>query len=128
MQVSMVSLDEMATIVKSHSKGTIALIDAADATSSGASGDSNVILRKLIDIGYTGRTLLPIVDEPTVRKAFAAGVGNTIQSSLGGTLDSSRFKPLQITSKVLLLAEGRFRSESFGEEWNSGRTAVLEIN
>jgi microcystin degradation protein MlrC len=128
MQVSLVSLDEMATIIKSHTKGTIALIDAADATSSGASGDSNVILRKLIEIGYTGRTLLPIVDEPTVRKAFAAGVGNTIQSSLGGTLDPSRFEPLQITSKVLLLAESRFRSESFGEEWNAGRTAVLEIN
>jgi microcystin degradation protein MlrC len=29
---------------------------------------------------------------------------------------------------VLLLAESRFRSESFGEEWNAGRTAVLEIN
>jgi microcystin degradation protein MlrC len=61
MQVPLVCLDEMALIVKKHTQGTLALIDAADATSSGASGDSNVILRKLIETGYTGRTLLPIV-------------------------------------------------------------------
>ena len=34
--------------------GTVALVDAADATSSGASGDSNAILRKLMEAGYAG--------------------------------------------------------------------------
>lgn len=128
MQVPLVNLDEMAFIVKTHTQGTIALIDAADATSSGASGNSNAILRKLIETGYTGRTLLPIVDEPVVHQAFAAGIGATIQTTIGGSLDTQRFKPLKITSKVLLLADNRFRSESFGEEWYSGRTAVLEAN
>jgi microcystin degradation protein MlrC len=128
MQVALVNLDEMAMIAKTHSQGTIALIDAADATSSGASGDSNAILRKLIETRYTGRTLLPIVDEPTVNKAFAAGIGATIHATIGGSLDPQRFKPLQIIAKVLLLADRRFRSESFGEEWYSGPTAVLEAN
>lgn len=128
MQVPLVNLDEMAIIAKTHSQGTIALIDAADATSSGASGDSNAILRKLIETEYTGRTLLPIVDEPAVNKAFAAGIGTIIQTTIGGSLDTKRFKPLQITAKVLLLADRCFRSESFGEEWYSGPTAVLEAN
>ncbi len=128
MQVPLVNLDEMALIAKSHTQGTLALIDAADATSSGASGDSNAILRKLIETGYTGRTLLPIVDEPAVHQAIAAGIGATIQTTIGGSLDTQRFKPLKITSKVLLLADNRFRSESFGEEWYSGPTAVLEAN
>jgi len=128
MQVPLVSLDEMASIAKTHTQGTLALVDAADATSSGASGDSNAILRKLIETGYTGRTLLPIVDRPAVHQAFAAGIGSTIQTTIGGSLDPQRFKPLQIVAKVLLLADNPFRSESFGEEWYSGPTAVLEVN
>lgn len=108
--------------------GTIALVDAADATSSGASGDSNAILRKLIETGYKGRALIPIVDAPAVRKAFEAGVGGTISTSVGGTLDTKRFKPLPIVAKVRLLSDGLFRSESFGEEWFAGPTAVLEAD
>ncbi len=126
MQVPLVSLEEMGRIALEHIGGTLALVDAADATSSGASGDSNAILRKLIEVGYQGRTLLPMVDEPAVMRAFAAGVGATIQTMVGGTHDPKRFTPLPITAKVRLLADGRFRSESFGEEWLAGPTAVLE--
>jgi microcystin degradation protein MlrC len=45
---------------------------------------------------------------------------------IGGTLDPARFTPLEITARVRLLADGRFQSESFGEEWYAGPTAVLE--
>jgi microcystin degradation protein MlrC len=128
MRVPLVSLDGMACIAKENRQGTLALVDAADATSSGASGDSNAILRKLMESGYKGRTLLPMVDEPAVKKAFAAGIGATIETKIGGTLDPKRFTPLHITAKVRLLADGRFRSESFGEEWYAGPTAVLEAD
>ena len=126
MQVPLVSLDEMAKLALAHAKGTIALVDAADATSSGASGDSNAILRKLMLAGYTGRTLLPIVDAAAVKVAFAAGIGSKIKTTVGGTRDAGRFQPLEITATVRLLSDGRFRSESFGEEWLAGLTAVLE--
>ena len=56
-----------------------------------------------------------------------AALCSTIQTTIGGSLDP-RFKPLQIVAKVLLLADNPFRSESFGEEWYSGQTAVLEVN
>lgn len=127
MQVPLVSLEEMARIAQAHlHDGTVALVDAADATSSGASGDSNAVLSELMRAGYRGRTLLPIVDEPAVRKAFASGVGATIETTVGGTLDPARFQPQRITARVRLLADGRFRSESFGEQWYAGNTAVLE--
>ena len=126
MQVPLKSLDEMADLVNAHTGGTLGLVDAADATSSGASGDSNAILCKLIETGATTRTLLPIVDAPAVKKAFDAGIGATITTRIGGTLDPQRFKPVEITAQVRLLADGRFRSESFGEEWYAGPTAVLE--
>lgn len=126
MRVPLKSLAEMVSIVKAHTSGTLGLVDAADATSSGASGDSNAILRQLIASGCSASVLLPIVDEPAVKMAFAAGIGSTITTKIGGTLDPQRFTPLQITAKVRLLADGRFRSESFGEEWYAGPTVVLE--
>jgi microcystin degradation protein MlrC len=128
MRVPLVSLDEMAQIAAANSKGTVGLVDAADATSSGASGDSNAILRKLIESGYRGRALIPFIDAPAVQKAFAAGVGATVFTTIGGALDPRRFQPLPIQAKVRLLADGRFRSESFGEEWVAGPTAVLEAD
>ncbi|MGV3605397.1 MAG: M81 family metallopeptidase [Planctomycetaceae bacterium] len=107
-------------------QGTIAIVDAADATSSGASGDSNAIFRILHDSGFQGRTLLPIVDAPAVQAAIAAGIGREISTTLGGTLDPQRFNPAPIRARVKLLSDGQFQSESFGELWNAGPTAVLE--
>jgi len=133
MQVPLISLDEMQKLVlQIHSsklnqpQSTIGLVDAADATSSGASGDSNAILRALLECGYAGNTLLPIVDQPAVEQASQAGIGNTVSLSIGGTLDSSRFQPITITARVKSISDGLFRSESFGELWNSGKTVVLE--
>jgi microcystin degradation protein MlrC len=109
-------------------QGTIAMVDAADATSSGASGDSNAILRELVEAGYPGRALVPIVDPGAVRLAVQKGIGAEIQTMIGGALDSRRFKPLPITATVRLLSDGRFRSESFHQEWYSGPTAVLQAD
>jgi microcystin degradation protein MlrC len=134
MQVPLISLSELQSTVNSifgsrtpGANGTIALVDAADATSSGASGDSNAVLKALMDCHYQGRTLIPIVDRPAVEAALCAGVGANVTISLGGTLDPGRFKPIQVHARVRSLSDGVFRSESFGELWNSGPTAVLEF-
>jgi microcystin degradation protein MlrC len=127
MRVPLVSLPEMSAQLLEGIAGTTALVDAADATSSGASGDSNAVLRQLVDAGYSGRTLVPIVDAPAVRQAITAGIGAMISTTVGGTLDADRFEPLAISAKVKLLCDGEFRSESFGELWNAGPTAVLQF-
>jgi microcystin degradation protein MlrC len=108
-------------------KGRIVLVDAADATSSGASGDSNAILRAMLEAGYRRTALIPIVDAPAVEAAFQAGVGATIATTIGGSLDPVRFPPLPIQARVRMLSDGRFPSESHGDIWDGGRTAVLEL-
>jgi microcystin degradation protein MlrC len=118
-------LDESIRIA-CQSSGRIVLVDAADAPSSGASGDSNAILRALIEAGCRRTALLPMVDAPAVHQAFAAGVGAYIEVPLGGTVDPTRFQPVHVPGVVRLLFDGRFRSESYGEEWNSGLSAVLQ--
>ncbi len=127
MQVPLTSLRDAVALAK-DTRGTAVLVDAADATSSGASGDSNAILRELVAQDYRGRALLPIVDSAAVKDAFAAGVGGGVTTTVGGELDRKRFIPHLIQAKVLLLSDGRFRSESYGEIWYSGDTAVLEAD
>jgi len=127
LQAPLISLDEAARVA-TKTAGTVILTDAADATSSGAPGDSNAILRALATHGYRKRALAPIVDPPAVEAAFAAGVGATVTTQVGGALDPKRHRPLPITARVRMLSDGRFRSESHGDTWNAGPTAVLETD
>jgi microcystin degradation protein MlrC len=126
LQSRLTGLDESVRLA-AGARGRVVLTDAADATSSGASGDSNAILRALVEAGYRRTTLLPIVDPPAVKASLQAGVGSTIRVTIGGALDSHRFTPLLLEgARVRMLSDGRFRSESHGEEWFAGDTAVLD--
>ena len=106
-------------------EGTAIFADAADATSSGASGDSNFILAALVEAGYEGRVLAPLVDPPAVRRAFEVGVGNAGRFSLGGALDP-RFTPLQVEATVTMLRTGDYPFESWGTRQDAGDTALLQ--
>ena len=107
-------------------QGTVVLMDAADATSSGASGDSNAIVRALMETGFPGRVLSPVVDQAAVETAINAGIGATIDVTLGGQIDADRFTPLPVKARVKMLSDGEILSETFGLNWYAGKTAVLE--
>jgi microcystin degradation protein MlrC len=128
MQVPLTGLEEAVRLASTISCGTVVMIDAADATSSGASGDSNAILSEAIRQNYRGRILTPIVDPNVVRMAFSVGVGATVRTTVGGALDAKRFQPLEIEATVRSLSDGKFRSESFSWHWDAGNTAVLEAD
>lgn len=108
--------------------GPVVFTDAADATSSGASGDSNAILSALRASGYSRPVLAQIVDAPAAAAAHAAGVGATIDVTLGGTIDPERFPPMRVTATVRLLFDGRARTELRGSVQNAGPSAVLEFD
>jgi microcystin degradation protein MlrC len=124
LQSSLTSLEESIRIAF-ETRGTVILVDAADAPSSGAPGDSNAILSKLLEKEYRGRALIPVVDPPAIKAAFSAGVGNTLTIDIGGALDPTRSRPMRISAHVSMLSDGHFQSESHGEAWYSGPTAVL---
>ncbi len=127
MCVSLASLSDAAHIAQENKSGTVVLVDAADAPSSGASGDSNAILRALVQADYHGRALIPMVDELAVCAAFDAGIGETIRTTVGGALDQKRFKPLPVEARVRMLSDGLHRSERQRDLWQAGDTAVLEV-
>jgi microcystin degradation protein MlrC len=125
LQAHLTPLTEAVELAKG-TQGTVIFTDAADATSSGASGDSNAALRALITGGYQGTILAPVVDAPAAAAAFQAGVGQTIRVTVGGALDSRRFRPLEIEARVRLFSDGYFVNESHGSVWYAGDTAVLQ--
>ena len=105
--------------------GPVLFTDAADATSSGATGDSNLILNALRDAGYTKRVLCQIVDPKAARAAHAAGVGAVIETTLGGQSDAARFPPMPVTARVKLLSDGQAKLETMRSGLDAGPTAVL---
>ena len=125
MQAPLTSIDD-AIKIANETDGLTVFSDAADATSSGASGDSNAILKGLLSHEFKKRALLPLVDEPAVAKAFDAGVGATIQVDLGGTVDTTRFSPVGCEAYVQSLHDGVFKAEQ-GTTERAGRTAVLLV-
>jgi microcystin degradation protein MlrC len=106
-------------------KGPVLFTDAADATSSGASGDSNLIIRAVREMGYRGRVLAQIVDEPAAAAAHKAGVGAEIEVALGGSLDPKRFPPMRVKARVKLLSDGAAKLETMRAPLDAGPTAVL---
>jgi hypothetical protein len=57
MRQSLTGLQEAVRLTQTETRGTVILLDAAAAPSSGASGDSNAILRALLEAGYEGNDL-----------------------------------------------------------------------
>lgn len=125
LQAQLISLEDAVQVALQKTEGTLIFTDAADATSSGASGDSTVILAALIKAEYRLSALIPIVDPIVVKAAFDVGIGERVYSEIGGRLDS-RFTSVLIDAKVRMLSDGKFVNESHGSKWYAGKTAVLE--
>lgn len=104
--------------------GPVVLTDAADAPSSGATGDSPEIVAALLAAGYRGRLLAPLTDPPAVAAAMAAGIGARLAFRLGGSLDP-RFAPLPLEAEVTMLSDGNYLLESWGTPETAGPCAVL---
>ena len=123
LQAVLTPLDEAIRLAE-QTDGLTVFSDAADSTASGAPGDSNAILKGLVESGTGQRTLLSIVDAPAVARAFEAGVGSELEAALGGTLDSGRHTPVDLSVYVAALYDGDFPYED-GTRGRAGRTAVL---
>ena len=124
MQGKLIALDR-AIAQANPISGPVIFTDAADATSSGASGDSNAIIKALKDSGYRKRVLAPLVDAQAAAAAHKAGVGAEIEVTLGGSIDPARFPPMKVTARVKLLSDGAARLETMRAPLQAGPTAVL---
>jgi microcystin degradation protein MlrC len=89
-------------------EGLIVLSDSADATTSGAPGDSTHVLRELIKYDWPRPALVTLVAPEVVQLAQESGVGAEWSVALGGVRDVRFSTPLTLAVRVRNLFEARF--------------------
>ncbi len=110
--------------------GPVVLSDSADATTSGATGDSTAILDEMVRQNVPGPCLVTVVDAEVAAQAHAAGVGAMLDVTIGGKYDTLRYKPLRLHVVVESLSDGFFIGKSpmgAGQRFFMGPTAVLRV-
>jgi microcystin degradation protein MlrC len=110
-------------------RGPFVLADTADAPSSGAPGDSTVVLRALLECQPERDCLLNIVDAGAVASMAAAGPGKDVTLQVGGRT-AGGCDPVPVSGRVRLLADGDFVNKGPGNRGaliHRGLTAVLQI-
>ena len=109
----------------------VVLSESSDSTGSGSPGDSTGILKALLVAPLTGPAAIFLVDPPGLAKVFEAGVGNTVELTVGGYFDRLNSVPVSLTAYVRLLSDGRWTSQApgynTGLENHMGRAAVIEV-
>ena len=111
--------------------GPVVLADVADNPGSGATMDSVVLLRQLLDMGATDVAFAAICDPQVVQQAKQAGIGAAMYVELGGKqAPEITGGPLRCTVVVEKLTDGRFRNQGpvfSGVLVNFGECALLRI-
>ena len=101
--------------------------DGADSPSAGSQGDSNYLLKYLLENPINGVVYMTVTDAAVAIKCFDAGEGGEVTSEIGGTLSPLFFTPIEVTGEVLTLCDGIYQSKYPSKMFNAGPTAVLKV-
>jgi microcystin degradation protein MlrC len=99
---------EDAVRVAYNGPGLTVLSDSADATTSGAPGDSTWILRELLKYEWPRPALVTLVAPEVVNSAQQLRVGGEWSGSIGGKRDNKFSQPLTLTAGVAGQFDGKF--------------------
>jgi microcystin degradation protein MlrC len=105
----------------------VVLADTQDNPGGGGHGDTTELLAELVRQGSSGAVVCLINDAESVAACIAAGVGSTVELSLGGKSDGM---PLPCHARVERLTDGVFTLTGpmgAGNPGNIGDTALVDI-
>lgn len=108
-------------------EGPVIISEVGDAPPAGAPGDSNCLLKALLEEAPQEPAYVTVIDAEAVEQACQAGEGNTVKMGVGYKLDDRWGRPIEIEGKVNKLLIGEFRSQQIGTIVNMGRTAIVQI-
>lgn len=111
--------------------GLTVLGDAADATTSGAPGDSVWILQELLKYDWPNLAVVTIVAPEVVEQASLQGIGNQFHAELGGRRDTRFGTTISLDVEVKHLFDAEFTlSGHIGTNMpiSMGKSAVLASN
>lgn len=101
-------VDDIIRFARENTSGKpVILADSADSPNGGCVGDSPVAAMKLLEAGDLSACTF-IRDPKTVEQAFAVGVGNSAEFSVGAGYTADMPGPLKATGYVRSLHDGHF--------------------
>jgi len=106
----------------------LVLVDIGDNPWSGSPGDSAELLRFLLAEQVYRAIHAMIVDPDSVERCITAGVGATVDLTLGGSTDELHGPPLPVRAYVRAISDGRYVNEGpmmAGLPVDLGPTAVI---
>lgn len=122
------SWTDAAAAIRDTREGPLVLVDIGDNPWTGGPGDSAELLRFLLAQRVENAALALIADPQSVAACVGAGVGATVDLTLGGKTDRLHGEPLQVRGVVRMLSDGRYVNRGpmhAGVTVNLGRTAVV---
>lgn len=126
----LISIEEAVRLAHENANGLVVLSDAADATTSGAPGDSVWILQELLRYEWPGPVLTTLVSPEIVSEAERLGPVATWSGTLGGVRDTQFGTRIEVTVSIERLFDAQFvLNGHLGKNLaiNMGRSAVLRI-
>lgn len=107
------------------------ITESADAPTAGGSGDSPAMLHALATVQPSAdkTVLATIVDARVVELCHERGVGATIDSPIGATIDQRHHQPFRLIGEVVHLGSGEYRLTGVGYDGltvSMGRFAVID--
>jgi microcystin degradation protein MlrC len=93
-------------------RGPVVIAEMSDNPGCGAPGDATHVLWELLRRGVTQAAICSMRDPDTVKQAMAAGVGQTIDVTLGGKMSRSSGDPIRAKAYVKSISDGRYTNTS----------------
>jgi microcystin degradation protein MlrC len=110
--------------------GTFILADIADTGAGGTAGDGTVILKALLEANAQDVAIAQLADKEAVDHCLEAGIGESIQLTVGGKQDAFHGAPVEVLGVIRHISDGTYirdGPQNPGGEEHMGPTVVLEI-
>jgi microcystin degradation protein MlrC len=124
-------LAEAVALAHANRAGLVVLSDAADATTSGAPGDSVWVLQELLRYDWPGPVLVTVVAPEIVAAAEQLGIGQSWSGEIGGLRDRRFGIRIPLAAQIENLFDARFIINGhLGKNLaiDMGRSAVLRVD
>lgn len=112
------TIDECIAWALGDDETGIFISDSGDNTTAGGVGDLPIVLERLLANPVPSAAVGGLTDAEAVGVCWQAGVGATVETTVGGKLDTLHGRPLPVRGQVLTLFDG---------DADKGRQAVLQV-
>lgn len=121
------AIDRVVAVEHDPERGPFVLSDGADSVSAGCAGDGVELAAALAAAPLPGPAMMIVTDAAAARACHEAGQGARLRLSIGASLSTDLFEPIEVEGTVARLVESSFESIYPASTIHPGKVAVLEV-